>query len=448
MNLGVKIGKLQLKYPIVTASGTFGFGEELSSLVDFSSLGALVTKTITLKSRRGNPPPRIREVECGVLNSIGLDNPGVEGFLKNKLPKIKKLGVPFIVSVGGYSPSEYVEVVKVLDRVKGIKAIEINLSCPNLRQKKMFSQSARLTFKITDSLRRITKKTLIVKLTGEVEDIRKIAKSAEYGGADALSLVNTFFAMGVDVDTKKPFLGRVYGGYSGKGIKPLSLYRVWDWEKLIVALDIASEKKIKEVVQALYPKVKKFKVGLIAYTFLGPKIIKWINNQGGEVFLDLKFFDIPNTMSEAAKLAMDMGVWAFTVHLRSGKDSLRFLKEQLVSEAENRGQHPPLIIGVTELTSKKVSLSKVMTLAKVAYESKLDGVVCSVWEARKIKKSFGLLTITPGIRKRKEDDQTRIATVKDALKEDVDYFVVGRPIIKEKDYLKAVKKLLEERRER
>ncbi|HDN85717.1 MAG TPA: dihydroorotate dehydrogenase [Candidatus Omnitrophica bacterium] len=233
MNLGVKIGKLQLKYPIVTASGTFGFGEELSSLVDFSSLGALVTKTITLKSRRGNPPPRIREVECGVLNSIGLDNPGVEGFLKSKLPKIKKLGVPFIVSVGGYSPSEYVEVVKVLDRVKGIKAIEINLSCPNLRQKKMFSQSARLTFKITDSLRRITKKTLIVKLTGEVEDIRKIAKSAEYGGADALSLVNTFFAMGVDVDTKKPFLGRVYGGYSGKGIKPLSLYRVWECAKVV-----------------------------------------------------------------------------------------------------------------------------------------------------------------------------------------------------------------------
>jgi len=233
MNLGVKIGKLQLKYPIVTASGTFGFGEELSSLVDFSSLGALVTKTITLKSRRGNPPPRIREVECGVLNSIGLDNPGVEGFLKSKLPKIKKLGVPFIVSVGGYSPSEYVEVVKVLDRVKGIKAIEVNLSCPNLRQKKMFSQSARLTFKITDSLRRITKKTLIVKLTGEVEDIRKIAKSAEYGGADALSLVNTFFAMGVDVDTKKPFLGRVYGGYSGKGIKPLSLYRVWECAKVV-----------------------------------------------------------------------------------------------------------------------------------------------------------------------------------------------------------------------
>ncbi|MCD6228894.1 MAG: dihydroorotate dehydrogenase [Candidatus Omnitrophica bacterium] len=233
MNLEVKIGKLQLKYPIVTASGTFGFGEELSSLVDFSSLGALVTKTITLKSRRGNPPPRIREVECGVLNSIGLDNPGVEGFLKNKLPKIKKLGIPFIVSVGGYSLSEYVEVVKVLDRVKGIKAIEINLSCPNLRQKKMFSQSARLTFKITNSLRRITKKTLIVKLTGEVEDIRKIAKSAEYGGADALSLVNTFFAMGVDVDTKKPFLGRIYGGYSGKGIKPLSLYRVWECAKVV-----------------------------------------------------------------------------------------------------------------------------------------------------------------------------------------------------------------------
>jgi len=220
------------------------------------------------------------------------------------------------------------------------------------------------------------------------------------------------------------------------------------WEKLIVALDIPSEKKIKEVIQALYPKVKKFKVGLIAYTLLGPKIIKWINNQGGEVFLDLKFFDIPNTMSEAAKIAMEMGVWAFTVHLRSGKESLQFLKEQLVSRAKSRGYCLPLIIGVTELTSRKVSLSKVMTLAKVAYESKLDGVVCSVWEARKIKESFGLLTITPGIRKRKEDDQIRVATVRDALKEGVDYFVIGRPIIKEKDYLKAAKKLLEEEGER
>ncbi|MCD6583187.1 MAG: orotidine-5'-phosphate decarboxylase [Candidatus Omnitrophica bacterium] len=216
------------------------------------------------------------------------------------------------------------------------------------------------------------------------------------------------------------------------------------WEKLIVALDIPIEKKIKEVVQALYPKVKKFKVGLITYTLLGPKIIKWINNQGGEVFLDLKFFDIPNTMSEAARIAMEMGVWAFTVHLRSGKESLQFLKEQLVSRAKSRGYRLPLIIGVTELTSQKVSLSKVMALAKVAYESKLDGVVCSVWEARKIKEAFGLLTITPGIRGKKEDDQIRIATVRDALKEDVDYFVIGRPIIKERDYLKAAKKLLEE----
>ncbi|RKY37192.1 MAG: dihydroorotate dehydrogenase [Candidatus Omnitrophota bacterium] len=233
MNLEVKIGKFQLKYPIVTASGTFGFGEELSSLVDFTSLGALVTKTITLKSRRGNPPPRIREVECGVVNSIGLENPGVEGFLESKLPKIEKLGIPFIVSVGGYSPGEYIEVVRVLDKVEGIKAIEVNLSCPNLRQKRMFAQSARLTFKITDSLRRITKKTLIVKLTGEVDDIRRIAKSAEYGGADALSLVNTFFAMSVDIDTRRPSLGSVYGGYSGKGIKPLSLYRVWKCAKVV-----------------------------------------------------------------------------------------------------------------------------------------------------------------------------------------------------------------------
>lgn len=214
------------------------------------------------------------------------------------------------------------------------------------------------------------------------------------------------------------------------------------WDKLIVALDLSREREIKKVVDSLYPKVRKFKVGLIPYIALGPGIIRWIRKKGADVFLDLKFFDIPNTMLEAAKLALSLEVWAFTVHLKAGKASLTFLRERLKEEAEARGIKRPLILGVTELTSKKASLNKVLSLAKIASESNLDGVICSVWEAEKIKNNFGLITVTPGIRKKKIDDQERVATVKDALKASSDYFVVGRPIVKEKDPLKAAKDIL------
>ncbi|UCG34628.1 MAG: orotidine-5'-phosphate decarboxylase [Candidatus Omnitrophota bacterium] len=215
------------------------------------------------------------------------------------------------------------------------------------------------------------------------------------------------------------------------------------WNKLIVALDLTSQKKIKEVIKTLSPKVKKFKVGLIAYTRFGPKIINWAKEAGADVFLDFKLYDIPNTMIETAKTFIESGVWAFTVHLKAGQEALESLKGALTKEARLRKKRRPLIIGVTELTSQKASLNKVLQLAEVARKSKIDGVVCSVWEAKQIKEKFGLCTITPGIRAKKEgDDQKRIATVKDALKNRVDYFVVGRPIIKEKDYLKAANQIL------
>jgi orotidine-5'-phosphate decarboxylase len=216
------------------------------------------------------------------------------------------------------------------------------------------------------------------------------------------------------------------------------------WNKLIVALDLTSERKTKEVINVLEGKVKKYKVGLIAYTKFGPKIVKWIKEKKADVFLDFKLFDIPNTMIEVAKNFLDLDIWAFTVHIKAGKMSLRLLKEEILKEVKKRKKKPPLIFGVTELTSQKTTLKKILNLAKVAYQANLDGVVCSVWEAKKIKEEFGLLTITPGIRKRKtEDDQKRVATVKDALRNKVDYFVVGRPIIKEKDYLKAAKEILD-----
>lgn len=227
MNLVTDIGKLVLRTPIIYASGTFGFGYELKKLVDFETIGAFVTKTITFHPQKGNPPPRIREIDCGVLNSIGLENPGLEIFLQDILPRLEGLHTKCIVSVGGKEREEYGEVVKRLNRVKVIKALEINLSCPNIKLKKMISQSPKLTYKTVKVLRGLTEKVLIVKVTGEVEDIVKVAQAVKEAGADAISLVNTFLGMGIDIKTKRPYLGSVYGGYSGRGIKPLSLYRVW-----------------------------------------------------------------------------------------------------------------------------------------------------------------------------------------------------------------------------
>lgn len=227
MNLAVKIGKLALKTPIVCASGTFGYADELKGLVDFRSIGAVVAKTITLKPLAGNPPPRIYETNCGVINSIGLENPGVEAFIKEKLPAFTKLPTRHIVSIGGYSDGEYVACLKQLERCTGIDAYELNLSCSNLRLKKLISQSAAATLRLMKPIRKLTKKPLIVKLTPEVTDIVEVAQAAVRGKADAISLVNTFFSMAINIESKQPYIGSIYGGYSGPAIKPLALYRVW-----------------------------------------------------------------------------------------------------------------------------------------------------------------------------------------------------------------------------
>ncbi|MCF7908403.1 MAG: dihydroorotate dehydrogenase [Candidatus Omnitrophica bacterium] len=227
MNLKVKLGKLVLDTPFVCASGTFGYGEELKRLADFKAIGAITTKTITLSAREGNPPPRIYETEFGVMNSIGLENPGLDVFIKEKLPLINKLATKCIVSIGGFSDQEYSQCLKKLDKQKGICAFELNLSCPNLQLKKLVSQSPQSTYRLTKALRKLTKKPLIVKITPEVTDIVEVAKAVKSGGADAVALINTFFSMAINIETKKPYLGNIYGGYSGRAIKPMALYRVW-----------------------------------------------------------------------------------------------------------------------------------------------------------------------------------------------------------------------------
>ncbi|HEC70060.1 MAG TPA: dihydroorotate dehydrogenase [Candidatus Omnitrophica bacterium] len=224
-DLKVKIKSLQLRSPLILCSGTAGFGLELKPYLDFKYVGALITKTITLNKREGNPPPRIAEAPSGVINSIGLENPGLWGFL-TQWPEIKKLPTEIIISIYGEDKREYELIFKEFNKIKEVKAVEVNLSCPNLR-KKIVSQDKKKSFSLVRYLRKLTKKILIVKLSPEVSDIVEIAKSVLKAGADVLSLTNTFSALKIDIDKRKPFLGNIFGGLSGPAIKPLVLYRVY-----------------------------------------------------------------------------------------------------------------------------------------------------------------------------------------------------------------------------
>lgn len=228
VNLAVKIGNLKLKNPVMVASGTFG--EEYRELIDIGALGAVVAKTITLKPQAGNPPPRIAETSNGMLNSIGMENKGVGDFVKNKLPVLKKFKIPVIASIAGDDDREFAELAKALD-ISGADAIEINLSCPNVKHGKLsglMAQEKDVAYRIVNAVRKATRLTIIAKLSPCVADIAQIAKATKDAGADAALLINTFPAMAVDIDSKKPILGNTSGGLSGPAIKPIALKAVWD----------------------------------------------------------------------------------------------------------------------------------------------------------------------------------------------------------------------------
>lgn len=225
-NLKVKIGKMELQNPVMVASGTFGYGTEFEDFTDIKKLGAIVTKTITLHARAGNKPPRIIETPSGMINSIGLENPGVDKFLKEKMPSLKKFGIPIIVSIAGERSEEYGELAGRLDAVEEIQAIEINISCPNVGTNRLFAQSRQATEEVVKAARRTTKKTIITKLSPNVTDIASIAEAAESAGSDALSLINTIHAMAIDIEKRESSLGDITGGLSGPAVKPAALYMV------------------------------------------------------------------------------------------------------------------------------------------------------------------------------------------------------------------------------
>lgn len=247
-SLSVNIGRIKLKNPVMVASGTFGYGEEFKDLVCLRDIGAIITKSVTVEPYQGNTPPRIWETTAGMLNAIGLQNEGIDDFIKNKLPFLKKIETTVIVSIAGETKQEYQELAKRLDRT-GIDGIEINISCPNIgshnlsnrqrttsderRATKLFAQEPGSASEIVRAVRRQTRKTIITKLSPNVTDITEIAKAAEKAGTDAISLINTVMGMGVDIETRRPRLGNITGGLSGQAIKPLALRMVWEVYRVV-----------------------------------------------------------------------------------------------------------------------------------------------------------------------------------------------------------------------
>ncbi|MGD1075893.1 MAG: dihydroorotate dehydrogenase [Thermodesulfovibrionales bacterium] len=234
MDLTVDIGRLKLKNPVMSASGTFGYGEEYAEFIDLNSLGAVVVKGLSLKPKEGNPPPRIVETPAGMLNSIGLQNIGIETFLEEKLPFLRKFNTRVIVNFFGDSIEEYAEAARRLSDAGGIHGLEMNISCPNKQAGwRIFGTDPAVTFDVVKAVRSVSSLPLIVKLSPNVTDVPLMARAAEEAGADALSMINTLTGMAVDVKTKRPKLANVIGGLSGPAVKPIALRVVWEVYKAV-----------------------------------------------------------------------------------------------------------------------------------------------------------------------------------------------------------------------
>ena len=227
-NMAVKLGRLKLNNPVMTASGTFGYGEEYAGYVDLNKIGAIVVKGLSLKPRLGNPPPRIMETTGGMLNSVGLQNIGVEAFIEDKLPFLRKYDAAVIANIYGETYDEYKKVAQRLSEAKGVHALEINISCPNVKNGGLsFGCDPKIAARVTRVVKDETSLPVIVKLTPNVTDIAVIAQAVEKAGADAISLINTLTGMSVDLKTRRPHLKNITGGLSGPAIKPVALRMVW-----------------------------------------------------------------------------------------------------------------------------------------------------------------------------------------------------------------------------
>lgn len=234
MNLSVQIGKLTLPNPVTVASGTFGYGVEYAQLIDLNQLGAVTVKGIRLSPVRGNPTPRTVEVASGLINAIGLQGPGVDGFIKKYWPFLKALRVPTIINIWGTTVEEYAEVARRFDALGGVGALELNVSCPNIKEGgAQFGTDVKLLSQVVAACRQATSLPLITKLSPNVVNIAPYAKAAEDAGSDALSIMNSYPAMAIDIETRRPKLANVTGGLTGPCIKPIAIKLVWEAAKAV-----------------------------------------------------------------------------------------------------------------------------------------------------------------------------------------------------------------------
>src|SRR6476646_3022812 len=234
VDLSVTIGSLALKNPLIAASGCFGYGVEYADLVDLSSLGGVAVKGLFLSEREGHPAPRIVETPAGMLNAIGLQGIGARRFVEEKLPELRARGATTIVNVCGTTLDEYVEVSRILSDAEGVAAIELNISCPNIKEGGIqFGCSLTGTFDVVSAVRKATRLPVIPKLTPNVTDVASFARASEDAGADAVSLVNTFLAMVLDVETRRPKISNIVGGLSGPALRPIAVRMVYDCRQMI-----------------------------------------------------------------------------------------------------------------------------------------------------------------------------------------------------------------------
>lgn len=251
-DIRVRIGSLKMSNPVMVASGTFGYGEEYAQCIDLNSLGAVVVKSVTLAPRKGNPGPRTAETPSGMLNSIGLQNVGVEGFISKKLPFLRQFRVPVIVNIAGNTIGEYARITERLSDSQGIAALELNLSCPNVKEGGLIlGTDPRAIFKIVKGVKKVSPWPVITKLTPNVTDIIEIARAAVEGGSDGLAIINTLVGMAIDIKTRKPKIASITGGLSGPAIRPIAVRMVWQVARAFPKIPIVGMGGVQDAESAL-----------------------------------------------------------------------------------------------------------------------------------------------------------------------------------------------------
>lgn len=305
MDLTTPLGPVTLRNPIIAASGCFGYGVEYAEVVDLSTLGAIAVKGLFLEEREGHPPPRIVETPSGMLNAIGLQGIGVHRFVREKMPELRRLGAVVFVNICGSTIDEYVELATILSDVEGVAALELNISCPNIKEGGItFGCSLPGTHQVVSAVRRVTRLPVIPKLTPNVTDVAAIARGAEEGGADAISLVNTFLAMAIDVETRRPKLSNIVGGLSGPAIRPIAVRMVYECRKAvkIPIIGMGGIASAADVLEFMIAGANAVQVGTANFVdpFIWGKLTSGLEDYLGRHRLD-RLADLVGTVNTAAR---------------------------------------------------------------------------------------------------------------------------------------------------